>query len=709
MPPSFFVPDRSSPRPRLIQFLYALFQWRPFLIVIPRRLACEAAAVLGALALSSPAFGQQPAPAESAIEAALAQISPSLVRIHVVTYSYEEGREVKREASGSGTIISREGHVLTNHHVAGRTRTLTCTLADREEIPADLVGTDPLSDIAIIKLRPDTPRTFPAAHFGDPSKLKVGDPVMALGSPLALSQSVTMGIVSNTEMIMPGLFWPFNRMTLEGEDVGSIVRWIGHDAAIYGGNSGGPLVNLSGEIVGVNEISLGLAGAIPSDLAQEVANALMRDGRVHRSWIGLDVQPLLKSSVVQHGALVGGTVEGSPAAAAGFKAGDVLLSLDSREVNVRFAEELPPFNQMVMRLPLGKPVKATVLRAGVERTVSVVPAERENVEADVQELVGLGITASNLTTLSAKELRRADRNGVRVNGVRPGGPADDAKPSLLEDDVIVSFEGNAIRDVRALAEQVGRVTTTQKGPVKALVTFERKGERLLTVVEVGRAVLQDSGLEARKAWVPVSVQVVTPELAEKIGVPETAGVRVTRLLPEGSTSGLRVGDLITAIDGTPIQASQPSDADLFATMIRQYRIGSTVELAIVRGSAPQKLSVKLAASPRLPREMKKYEDHDFEFRVRDLAAADRMTPDLSDVQQGVLVETVREGGWAALSHLADGDVIVAIDGDPVVDVDAVQQKMDRVARDKPASVVLKVQRGIRTFFVEMQTGWKSQY
>ena len=84
---------------------------------------------------------------------------------------------------------------------------------------------------------------------------------MALGSPLALSQSVTMGIVSNTEMIMPGLFWPFNRMTLEGEDVGSIVRWIGHDAAIFGGNSGGPLVNMAGEIVGVNEISMGLAGS----------------------------------------------------------------------------------------------------------------------------------------------------------------------------------------------------------------------------------------------------------------------------------------------------------------------------------------------------------------------------------------------------------------------------------------------------------------
>src|SRR4029079_3778499 len=182
------------------------------------------------------------------------------------------------------------------------------------------------------------------------------------------------------------LFWPFNRMTLEGEDVGSIVRWIGHDAAIFGGNSGGPLVNMVGEIVGVNEISMGLAGAIPSDLAQEVATALMRDGKVQRAWIGLGVQPLLKSSSVQKGALGGGTVEGSPAAAAGFMPGDVLVKLDGRDINVRFAEELPIFNQFVMHLALGKPVTANVMRGGVERTLTVVPQERESVEAAVQEL-----------------------------------------------------------------------------------------------------------------------------------------------------------------------------------------------------------------------------------------------------------------------------------------------------------------------------------
>src|SRR6185436_19254978 len=149
-------------------------------------------------ALSPPARQQTipgQAPGQSAaIDAAISHVGPSLVRIHVVTTDYQDGREVKREASGSGTIIRPEGYVLTNHHVAGRTKSIMCTLATREEVPADLVGTDPLSDIAILKLRPARPRTFPAARFGDPSKLKVGERVLALGSPLALSQSVTMGI-----------------------------------------------------------------------------------------------------------------------------------------------------------------------------------------------------------------------------------------------------------------------------------------------------------------------------------------------------------------------------------------------------------------------------------------------------------------------------------------------------------------------------------
>jgi serine protease Do len=644
----------------------------------------------------------------AAIESALAKVAPSLVRIHVVSVDHQDGRELKREASGSGTIISAEGHVITNHHVAGRTRAIWCTLASREEVPAELIGTDPLSDIAILKLKPATQRQFPVATFGDASKLRVGDRVLALGSPLALSQSVTMGIVSNTEMVLPGMFWPFNRMTLDGEDVGSIVRWIGHDAPIFGGNSGGPLVNMQGEIVGINEISMGLAGAIPADLAREVAAAIMRDGRVKRAWLGLEVQPLLKSGARQRGGLIGGTIAGSPAETAGFRSGDILLKLGTQDVTVRFAEEVPPFNQMVMRLPIGQPVEAVVRRGDTEKTLRVTPIERESVESQTVEVPILGLSASDLTAWSSKELGR-DRDGARVRGVRPGGPADEARPALRDDDVIVTVAGKETRDVATLQRQLTEATRGKDGRVPVLVGFDRSGERLLTVIEAGRAGLEDPGLEARKAWVAVNVQVLTPELAHVVGVEGRTGVRVSRVLGgSAAKAGLQVGDIITAIDDNAIEASQPTDGELFATMIRQYKIGTQVTLKVMRNGRELTVPVTLEASPRLAREMKKFEDVNFEFRVRDVASADRLQARLPENESGVIVDAVREGGWAALGHLAEGDFLMAIDGAPVPDVESVQKKMAAIAEARPRAVVFQVRRGIRTFFVELQTSWASE-
>jgi serine protease Do len=649
--------------------------------------------------------GQPASPARAEIDRAVERVRPSLVRIHVVAVEHDQGREIKREAAGSGTIITAQGHVLTNHHVAGRTRRIVCTLPDKEELDAEVVGTDPLSDITILKLKPPKPRTFPVATFGDSSTLQVGDRVLALGSPFALSQSVTLGIVSNTEMIMPALFWPFNRLRLEGEDVGSIVRWIAHDAAIYGGNSGGPLINLKGEIVGVNEISLGLAGAIPGNLARDIAQAIMRDGRVTRSWIGLEAQPLLRTSAQERGVLVSGTITGSPAAAAGFQAGDILVRLGAEDVSVRFAEELPLFNQLVMRLPRGQKVEAVVLRGGERKTLTVVPEDRESIESRPRELGEWGIAASDLTTWSMKSMRRTSRDGVRIRGIRPGGPADDAKPPLEEDDVIVKIDATEVRRVDDMIAATDALKLPD-GPREVLVTFDRGRDRVLTVVELGRPGLEDPGAEARKAWVPISTQVLTRELAEKLGLEGKTGVRITRIEGESArTAGLEVGDVIVGVDGEPVRASQPADFEVFPAMIRQYKIGGTADLTIIRGRDERKVPVTLEASRPLSREMQKYQDDNFEFRVRDLAPEDREETGVGESEGGVLVDAVSEGGWAALARLAVGDVILTIDGSRVRNVREVQARMLEVARSKAKVTILHVRRGIRTLFVELQPSW----
>jgi len=666
-------------------------------------------ALLGAVVAFSAA---QPAPQpvaeelRGAVETAAAAVTPSLVRIHVVEADYWSGRETKSEAVGSGVIFTPEGHVITNHHVAGNAKQLLCTMADKEEIDAELVGTDPLTDISVLKLRPDKPRQFPAAKFGDSSKVKVGDYVLALGSPLALSQSVTLGIVSNTAMVMPDIFWPF-KFEVDGEDVGSIVRWIGHDAALAGGDSGGALVNLDGEVIGINEMAFGLGGAIPSNLAREVAEQLMRDGKAVRAWIGLDVQPLLKSQADTEGVLVGGTIPGSPAEKAGLRSGDVLVSVGGEKVAVHVPEELPLFNQVIAGLPIGKPVEAVVLRDGKSVTLQMVAVERETVKPKPRELAEWGITARNLSLLAAKELKRESREGVLVTSVRPGGPCDEAKPKIVDGDIIVDVAGTPMRSIEDLAAITKTITEgkTERAPV--LVTYDRRTEKLLTVVKVGKDKVPEPDRELQKAWLPVTTQVLTREMAEALGFPDKTGVRITQVYPNSAAeqAGLKVGDIITAMDGEEIPASRAEHFEVFPTMIRQRKIGSEVELTVIRGKEEQKVKATLAASQPAAREMKRYRNDDFEFSARALAFEDRVRQKLSEEQPGAYVDGVTEGGWAALAHLAVGDLILAVEGQPTADVAALEQAMKRVSETKPNSVVFWVKRGIHELYVELKPKW----
>jgi S1-C subfamily serine protease len=200
------------------------------------------------------------------------------------------------------------------------------------------------------------------------------------------------------------------------------------------------------------------------------------------------------------------------------------------------------------------------------------------------------------------------------------------------------------------------------------------------------------------------VQVLTPPLAERLGVKGRGGVRVTRLLD--SSTELRVGDLILAINGDPVRATAANDEDLFAASIRQMRVGSSVDLTIVRDGNPQQLAVTLGRTPSQPREMKSYEDPIFEFRARDVADVDLQDPQFKDALGSVLVESVAARGWAALGNLLGGDVILGIDGRPVGNVKDLQARMEEIESRQPDSIVFEVKRGIRTMFIEIQPAWK---
>lgn len=644
----------------------------------------------------------------SKVEQAIEKVKPALVRILVVSTEYSGGREVKSESSGSGVIISPEGYVVTNHHVAGHAVRLFCTLADRSEVEAQLIGTDALSDIAVIKLEPRA-EGYPVAEFGDSSKIQVGDPVLAMGSPLALSQSVTLGIVSNAEMVMPDFFGDFGEFTLDGEDVGSIVLWIGHDASIFGGNSGGPLVDLEGRTIGINEIEMGLSGAIPINLAREVADQLIKKGKVERSWLGAEIQPQLKSARGSEGILISGVIRDTPAEKAGIRSGDRLLRLAGQPVKVQFKEEIPRFNQFASSLPAGQETEAVILRDGQEVSLKLTPVLREEAVPREKELKEWGITASNISFIAARERKRSSQEGVLVTSVRPGGPCGDAKPEIQDLDILTNVGGKKINSLEELITETSRLREGQKEPTPTLVEFERENKKYRTVVKVGIRDIEDTGREVRKPFIPISTQVLTTDLATRLGVPGKKGICVTRIYnhPALKDVDLQVGDLILAIDGKEIPASEPGQTDVFPAMVRQYKVGATADLSVRRGTEELKVAIQLPETPKPPRELKKHIDRLFEFTVRDLAYMDKADQDWPADQPGVLVIEVISGGWAAVGKLNVGDLVLEFAGTPITDVESMKKRLEEVAREQPGTVTLLVRRGIYQRYLELEPEWET--
>ena len=633
---------------------------------------------------------------------AIDAVYPALVRIQVVTPSYRGGRQVLGQGAGSGVIVSADGYVVTNHHVAGKATSIVCVLSNKEEVRAERVGTDALADICVLKLTKK--QAYPYVTFGDSDSLEVGETVLAMGSPGSVSQSVTVGVISNTDLILPG---GGDRLRLDGENVGALVKWLAHDAAIFPGNSGGPLVNTGGEIVGINELGLGLGAAIPGNLAKAVIDQIISHGEPERSSLGLVIQPLLKSSGRQQGVLVSAVTPGGAAQEAGFEPGDVILSYDGRSVTARFGEDLPVFNRLVFATPAGKTIKIVVERKGKKKPLSVKMHRRTKARAQTHEIKEWGMAAEDLTDLVATALKRPMTDGVLVTNTRPGGPCAEAKPAIGGVDVIYAINGKPVKNVAELIAETAKIVEGQSDPVPTVVAFERKNEKWLTIVKVGIKDLPDRSPEARKAWLTASFQVLTTELAEGLKLKGTTGIRLTDVYAGRSAekAGLKVGDIITAIDGERILASRPEDFDVFPAMVRQRRVGHVAKLAVIRDGKEMAVDVKLERSPKATREMKRHRDISFGFTVRDLSDKDRRTERIEKEVTGPLVSQVEPGSLAAVANLHVSDIVLSVDGVATPTVRALKTVMARIHKDKPARIVLFIQRGIHTAFIEVETPW----
>jgi serine protease Do len=434
------------------------------------------ASLLAGLLLGAGCAGIRPE--EEVIQEAKDKVFPAVVFIKPIQQEFRGGKMEKVQVFGSGAIISPEGFVVTNNHVAEKATEIRCVLSDREEVTAKIVGLDPETDLAVIKLNLAERKSkdpLPVAEFGDSTKLRVGELVMAMGAPHGFERSVSRGIVSSVERYLD--FAPYN-------------LWIQTDAAINPGNSGGPLVDIHGRIIGINARGMrgadNLGFAIPSMVVKDVVARILKDGKVQRAWTGLRFQALKdfrKSSTIEakQGVLIASVDEGSPAEKAGLHAGDIAVAVDGEPIRGMYEIDLPAVERRFAALPVEKPARIDVQRGSESLAVSLAPTTKGKQEGEDFECKKWDLTVKEITKFSDPFLHFQRAHGIYIQGIKFAGNA--RASGFANFDIITQIGDRPIESLQDVREAYEAGLKLPKGSRKLLFRIIRTGYRRLVVLD----------------------------------------------------------------------------------------------------------------------------------------------------------------------------------------------------------------------------------
>jgi serine protease Do len=387
-------------------------------------------------------------------------------------------KKFKRELKGLGTgmIMDSQGHILTNHHVAGGATKIEVLLSNGQRYPAKLVGTDPKTDLAVIHI--STKESLPHVTFGDSDKVEVGEWVVAIGHPRGLDQTVTQGIISAK-----------HRQGIT--DPNSYQDFLQTDAPINPGNSGGPLLNLEGEVIGVNAAIASQSGGfegigftIPSNMALHVAKALIAHGKVERGWLGISTQDLTpelaKSAHVEtlKGALIADVVKGGPAEKAGIKKDDVVIAYQGKEI-----PDSSTLRNEVATTPIGQGVKVTILRRGKKEDLMVKIGNLEEatkiMAASIKDRLGAEVRP--VTSQEAEKFGLDANQGVAISWLDAKGPLKGA--GFEVGDMILGINNQPIEGMESFVHLVSSLKPNQK---VSLLAFDHRSGNSGTLLVVVR-------------------------------------------------------------------------------------------------------------------------------------------------------------------------------------------------------------------------------